>query len=190
MRLELGGGPPAAAAPAAVPGGAMPGGGGDLLDLLGGGATASTAMPTAAPATGDLGLMDIFGGGTAMAAQPAPSVAAEVLAYEKAGLKITMGCQRSPDGTATIVARFFNGCDAPMTNFVFEAAVPRYVRLEMRPATGQVLPPHSGAVTQTMVVQNQSNGEKALLMKLRICYSLNGMPVQEMGQVGNFPPGF
>ncbi|CAK0813869.1 unnamed protein product [Prorocentrum cordatum] len=189
-------GPPAAApAAAAAPVG---GGGGDLGllgDLLGGGgAPAPAAAPpvaVAAPggvAPGDLGLMDIFGGGGGAPAGGAAPV--EVLAYEKAGLKISMSCQRNPDGSANITARFFNSCDAPMTNFVFEAAVPKYVRLEMKPATGQMLPPHSNSVTQSMVTMNQSNGEKALLMKLRIGYVLNGTPVQEMGQVGGFPPGY
>eukprot|EP00420_Gonyaulax_spinifera_P016292 CAMPEP_0197896444 /NCGR_PEP_ID=MMETSP1439-20131203/39919_1 /TAXON_ID=66791 /ORGANISM="Gonyaulax spinifera, Strain CCMP409" /LENGTH=60 /DNA_ID=CAMNT_0043516971 /DNA_START=60 /DNA_END=239 /DNA_ORIENTATION=+ len=60
-----------------------------------------------------------------------------------------------------------------MTNFVFEAAVPKFVRLVMQPATGQVLPPHMDAVTQSMSVVNSAAGEKGLLMKLRIGYVLN-----------------
>jgi len=77
-----------------------------------------------------------------------------------------------------------------MTNFVFEAAVPKFVRLTMQQATGQILPPHTDAVTQTFNCVNTSNGEKGLLMKLRIGYMVNGAPVQEMGQVGNFPSGY
>eukprot|EP00434_Breviolum_minutum_P036060 symbB.v1.2.031935.t1/scaffold3765.1/size50745/1 len=78
-----------------------------------------------------------------------------------------------------------------MTNFVFEAAVPKFVALTIQPATGQVLPPNTmDLVTQTMTCVNSSNGEKALVMKLRIGYVCNGTPVQEMGQVGGFPPGF
>jgi len=88
------------------------------------------------------------------------------------------------------MAKFANSLDVPMTNFVFEAAVPKYVRLNMQPATGQVLPPHTDVVTQTMSVVNTTNGEKGLLMKLRIQYMVNGQQVQEMGQVGNFPPGY
>jgi len=90
----------------------------------------------------------------------------------------------------TVVASFRNDLDAPMTNFAFEAAVPKYVRLTMQPATGQVLPPHMDAVTQTMTCVNSASGEKGLLMKLRIGYMVNGQPVQEMGQVGGFPAGY
>jgi len=58
-----------------------------------------------------------------------------------------------------------------MTNFVFEAAVPKFVALTIQPATGQVLPPNTmDLVTQTMTCVNSSNGEKALVMKLRIGY--------------------
>jgi len=119
-----------------------------------------------------------------------PAQAQAIVAYEKAGLKIVMLCAKQPDGSAIITARFRNDLDVPMTGFVFEAAVPKYVRLTMQPATGQVLPPHTDAVTQAMSVVNSTNGEKGLLMKLRIGYAMNGAPVQEMAQVANFPPGF
>ena len=84
-----------------------------------------------------------------------------------------------------------------------------------RPATGQVLPPQTDLVTQTMRCVNSTHGEKGLLMKLRnlgyqvkwkdtfgvnvdtsanckprIGYVCNGTPVQEMGQIGGFPLGY
>jgi len=182
---------PAPAAQPTAP--AVGGAGGDLLDLLGGGAPA--AAPAAAPALGgggDLGLLDIFGGGAAAPAlaPAAPSAPHQMVAYDKAGLKIVLLCRKEPDGSATIMAKFGNSMDAPMTNFVFEAAVPKYIRLVMQPASGQVLPPHTDVVSQTMSVQNSTNGEKGLLMKLRIGYMLNGQQVQEMAQVGDFPTGY
>lgn len=172
------------------------GGGGNLLDLLdmGGPAAAppAAAAPAAAPAGVDLGLMDIFGGGAPAAPAMAPAVQTEFApmpVYEKAGLKITFFLQRAGPGTTSVTAKFANALDVPMTSYVFEAAVPKYLQLKMEPASSQVLPPHSESVTQSMVVTNSSNGEKPLLMKLRIGYSVNGQVVQEMAQVGNFPPG-
>lgn len=139
---------------------------------------------------GDLSLLDIFSGSDP---QPTPAVASQqtsLVAYDKAGLKVTFHCTKQPDGSTSITAQFCNGLDTPMINFVFEAAVPKYVRLVLQEASAQVLPPRCDQVQQKMSVVNSSNGEKPLLMKLRIHYMLNGASVQEAAQVGNFPPGF
>mmetsp|Transcript_36915 Transcript_36915/g.55777 ORF Transcript_36915/g.55777 Transcript_36915/m.55777 type:complete len:122 (+) Transcript_36915:912-1277(+) len=121
-----------------------------------------------------------------MAAQEAPPM----IAFEKAGLKVTFHPKKEADGSSTILAKFRNDLDVPMTNFVFEVAVPKFVKLTVHPATGQVLPPHIDAVTQTLSCMNSTNGEKGLLMRLRIGYVVNGQPVQEMGQVAGFPAGY
>lgn len=113
-----------------------------------------------------------------------------MVAFEKNGLKIMLFPKKQPDGSSFILAKFQNNLDVPMTSFVFEAAVPKYVRLQMQPASGQILPPHSDVVSQSMICVNTSNGERGLLMKLRIVYAINGAPVQDMGQVGNFPAGY
>lgn len=109
--------------------------------------------------------------------------------FDKSGLKIQFSCRRDASGTC-IMARFGNMSSMPMTNFVFEAAVPKYLQLKMEPATSQILAPQTSNVTQSMVVVNTTNGEKPLLMKLRIGYEHNGAAVQEQAQVANFPQGF
>lgn len=182
---------PTTAQPAAPATAAVGGGGGNLLDImdLKGGATSAPTAATPAPAASptDLNLLgDIFGGTPAVASTVAEP---PVVAFEKNGLKITMTPKKEADGSSTVVARFHNSLDVPMINFVFESAVPKFVRLTILPATGQVLPPHSDVVSQTMSCMNMSNGEKGLLMKLRIGYVVNGQPVQELGQVG-FPSGY
>lgn len=161
-----------------------------MLDLLN---DAPAGAPAAAPAlsanTGaaDLGLMDIFGG--AAAAPSAPAELSPVVAHDKAGLKITLYLKKAADNSIDVTARFANSTDAPMTSFQFEAAVPKYIRLNMQSATGQLLPPHNDQVSQTMNVLNSCPNEKPLLMKLRIGYIVNGQQVQELGQCANFPPG-
>lgn len=187
---------PAATTAAAPALGGSAGGGGDLLDLLDVGgppaAAATAAVPAAVAPLGasDTGLIDIFGGTPAAAPAPAAQELPPMVAFEGNGLKVILHLRKSPDGNHTITAKFQNSLTTPMMNFVFEAAVPKYVRLAMQPATGQMIPPQSDAVSQSMTVANTSNGERPLLMKLRIGYAVNGTPVQEMGQVGNFPPGF
>lgn len=112
-----------------------------------------------------------------------------VVAFDKAGLKISFSCSKGLAGSASsIIATFRNSLDAPITDFVFEVAVPKSMRLTMHPATSQVLPPGSDSVSQTMSVVNES--DKGLGMKLRIKYSHKGQIVQEVGQVGNFPTGY
>ena len=71
---------------------------------------------------------------------------------------------------------------------MLQAAVPKYLKHEMQAATASVLPAgSSGSVTQLINVTNSMHGQKALLFKLKIVYLLNGTPVEEMAQVGNFP---
>ena len=170
-------------APAAAPAPAAASGGGDLLDLLDGLGGAAPAPAPAAPG-GTPEFMDLFGGSGGSAEAPS------MVAFEKNGLKVTFFPRKEADGSVTVLAKFANSLKVPMTNFVFEAAVPKYVTLSIQPATGQVLPPETDLVTQTMTCVNTTKGEKGLLMKLRIGYVCNGTPVQEMGQVGGFPPGY
>eukprot|EP00439_Symbiodinium_sp_Y106_P081113 s1139_g20.t1 len=174
---------PAPVAPASVGGGGGGGGAGDLLDLLDGGGGGAAAPAPGPGGGGDLGLLDIFGGES----EPAPPVAAQeappMVAFEKNGLKVTFFPRKEANGSSTILAKFSNSLNVPMTNFNFEAAVPKYCTLNIQAATGQVLPPQTDLVTQTMNCVNSSNGEKGLIMKLRIGYVCNGTPVQEMGAV-------
>jgi AP-1 complex subunit gamma-1 len=169
------------------------GGGGDLLDLLdigGGGSTAPTPAPVVGGGGNDLGLLDIFGGSSTPAPTPAVPQETPMDAYDKNGLKIQFMIRREAQPNMyTIVARFGNMSSMPMSNFVFEAAVPKYLQLKMEPATGSALMPQTSNVTQSMLVGNGTGGEKPMLMKLRISYEHNGAPVQEMAQVGNFPNG-
>jgi AP-1 complex subunit gamma-1 len=185
-------------APAAPtqPAPAAPTGGGDILDLLdmgggGGGAAPAPAYPAATGGGADLGLLDIFGGGApAPTPATAPMQATVIDIFEKAGLKIQLQCRReAAPGTSTMTARFGNMTGMPMSNFTFEAAVPKYLQLKMESATSPVLMPQTSDVTQSMTVVNTTNGEKPCLMKLRISYVHNGQPVQEAAQVANFPPG-
>jgi len=160
---------------------------GDLLDLLGNPAPTVAAAPSAPSGGVDLGLLDIFGG---TAPPQAAAQFAPIVAFDKNNLRILFSLSREADGSGVVTASFRNGGDVPLTNFVFEAAVPKYITLKMQPASGTWLAPQSESVTQVMQVVNTTNGEKPLLMKLRIAYSLNGQDQQELGQVGNFPAGF
>ncbi len=73
--------------------------------------------------------------------------------------------------------------------FVFKAAVPKYLKLEMFPPTSTTIPANSnGAVTQEIKLSNSMQGQKNIMLKLKIGYSQGGVVVDEMAQVSSFPP--
>jgi AP-1 complex subunit gamma-1 len=164
----------AAAAPAAAP--AKPAGGASLMDdllgggLLGGGGLAPSPVAAApAPAAG--------GGLFGLAPTPAPAAAApagEITAYDKAGVRITFSGKKHPTNAQLTMVRasFHNLTAAPVSQFVMQVAVPKYITLQLDPATGTDLPPgSSGAVTQVLKLANSLHGERPLLMKLKIDYA-------------------
>ena len=121
-----------------------------------------------------------------------PDVLAPINAFEKSGLKIMIELNK-PEPTnqskTELICKFTNTAGSPMTNLVFQAAVPKYLKLEMHPPSSTTIATDSdGLVSQRIVLTNSMQGEKNIMLKLKIAYSLNGSKVEEMAQVSNFPP--
>merc|ERR1719450_733860 len=136
-------------------------------------------------------------GGMGMGA-PAPAPAAPpgsfapFAAYNKNGLLINFACSKDAANPAvtSIVATYTNSQQMPMEGFNFQVAVPKYMKLQMNPASGSSVPPmNSGSVTQAFKVANSMHGEKPVALRIKIDYSLGGVPVSEMAAVENFPAG-
>eukprot|EP00962_Isochrysis_galbana_P046058 scaffold18389_cov110-Isochrysis_galbana.AAC.1 len=183
----------------------------DLLgDLLGDSAPAPAPAPSfgapraAAPPAGGMDLLDLLGGGPPSAAPSAPPVDAMAMmglgaptgsfapftAYNKNGLLITFACSKDPSNPSvtTIESSFTSSLPTPIEGLNFQVAVPKFMRLQMTPASSTVVPPNnSGKVTQVFKVANSMHGQKPVVLKIKIDYSSGGMPVTEMGQVDNFP---
>jgi AP-1 complex subunit gamma-1 len=197
---------PGTAAPAA-------GGGDDLEDLLGGmlGPAPTSAPAPSGPSGGDMGgLMDLMGGGPTPggmaqpAAQPmmgggappmmggAPAPAPNTCtAYQKHGLTILFTCLRSPENPAQIQikAAFTNSTQAPLTKFVFQAAVPKDMKLQLLPASGNTVPAGNAApVTQVVNILNPQG--KPLKVMMKIQFEANGQMVQDQAVASSFPQGF
>jgi hypothetical protein len=91
--------------------------------------------------------------------------------------------------------------------------VPKYLKLEMLPPSSTTIPAmSSGAVTQEIRLANSMQGQKNIMLKLKITYKHGGqavssfsgailfptvpnvcelhVQVEEMAQVANFPPGY
>jgi AP-1 complex subunit gamma-1 len=68
-------------------------------------------------------------------------------------------CDPTDSAMCDVTCTFKNSTPAEMTGFVFQAAVPKYLELRMRPPTGSVLPSGGeGVVTQVLSVKNTQLG--------------------------------
>lgn len=164
-----------------------------LGSLLGNSPSLTPAPAAPAPAASSTQL-DPFGDPFGLpVSAPAPSPGfPSIVAFENRGLKVTFDFEKNASSpqSSTIHASYTHSGSFPLSDFIFQAAVPKFMQLQLEPATGSVVPAgNGGVVKQTMRVVNSMHGQKALVMKVRISYKVNGEDVLEQGQVSNFPAG-
>ena len=169
----------------------------DQLDLLGSPAPATAAQPGAAT-SGSVGAATAIMGGTSMGMGMGEAPVAlrssfpPFQAWSKGGLTLTFTCAKDPsNATVTnIEATFTNTTGAPMDGLNFQVAVPKYMQLKMTPPTSTTIPPVDvGVVKQVFKVANSLQGQKPILLKVKLEYSTMGHAVSEVGSVDNFPAG-
>ncbi|XP_046838642.1 AP-1 complex subunit gamma-1 isoform X2 [Vespa crabro] len=109
-----------------------------------------------------------------------------MIVLDKSGLKITFKMERPPDITDLLIINMtaHNSTNSALSEFLFQAAVPRTFQLQMLPPSSTVIPP-SGEVTQVIRVTNINN--VPLRMRLRISYTGSAGPILEQTEVNNFP---
>ncbi|TKW20018.1 hypothetical protein SEVIR_4G057800v4 [Setaria viridis] len=115
-----------------------------------------------------------------------------ITAFQSATLRITFSFKKQPGKPqeTTINATFTNLATTTFTDFVFQAAVPKFIQLRLDPASSSTLPASgNGSVTQSLSVTNNQHGQKPLAMRIRVSYKVNGEDRLEQGQVSNFPAG-
>eukprot|EP01018_Ginkgo_biloba_P007028 Gb_02741 [translate_table: standard] len=130
---------------------------------------------------------------------PAPAVSGDsvptypsIVAFQSKSLKVTFDFtkQLGKPQLTLVQARFTNLTSNAFTNFIFQAAVPKFMQLHLDPASSNILPPSgSGTIVQGLSVDNNQHGQKSLVMRVRIAYKVNDQDVVEQGQVNNFPAG-
>lgn len=166
----------------------------DMLDKLTAPSLPSAhASTTPAASSSMLDLLDGFGSSPSVpvAETNGPSYPS-IVAFESGSLKITFDFSKEPGNpqNTLIEAQFVNKSPNVYSNFVFQAAVPKFLQLHMDPASGNTLPANSnGCVTQKLRVSNSQHGKKSLVMRIRISYKVNEKDVLEEGQINNFPRG-
>ncbi|XP_062220627.1 AP-1 complex subunit gamma-2-like isoform X1 [Phragmites australis] len=115
-----------------------------------------------------------------------------ITAFQSATLKVTFDFKRQPGNPreTAIHATFTNLTSSTFTDFIFQAAVPKFIQLKLDPASGNTVPASgNGSVTQGLNVTNNQHGQKPLAMRIRMSYKVNGEDRLEQGQVSNFPSG-
>ncbi|GAB4839828.1 hypothetical protein Ancab_020538 [Ancistrocladus abbreviatus] len=157
----------------------------ERVTSLSSGSTQVSSAGVAAP------VMDILDG---LAPTPVPESNGprypSVVAFESSSLKITFDFSKPPESPATtsIKATFINLTPNVYNDFIFQAAVPKYLQLHLDPASGNTLPASgSGSITQYLRVTNSQHGKKSLVMRIRIAYKIDGRDMLEEGQISNFP---
>lgn len=183
----------------------------DLVDLSGPTQTTNPTMPGSQitePPSNSINLLDDMLGGPLQAPiisngmppptanglgnmlfDPTPKDAKfpEITAFEKNGLKVVFSFERNPgEAVLTVNVKTMNSNPFDISNYVFQAALPKTLQLQMLSPSGSVvLPNNAGIVTQTIKINNPSSVQ--LRMRLRMSYTANGQNVTEMGEVNNFP---
>ncbi|XP_010551552.1 PREDICTED: AP-1 complex subunit gamma-1 isoform X2 [Tarenaya hassleriana] len=159
-----------------------------LLDVL-----SSPTPPSSTPAV-PAGMVDLLDG---LSANPSKqeekgSSYPPVVIYESSSVKIEFCFSKTPGNpqTTNIQATFVNLSPNTCTDFLFQAAVPKFLQLHLDPASSNTLPASgNGAITQNLRVTNSQHGKKSLVMRIRMGYKVDGKDVLEEGQINNFPRG-
>ncbi|KAF5191561.1 Ap-1 complex subunit gamma-1 [Thalictrum thalictroides] len=115
-----------------------------------------------------------------------------IIAFQSSSLKIEFSFSKQPENlqSTLINATFTNMSSNIYTDFIFQAAVPKFIQLHLDPASSNTLPASgNGSIGQSLRVTNSQHGQKHLAMRIRVAYKINNKDVLEQGQITNFPPG-
>ncbi|KAL8269075.1 hypothetical protein R6Q59_002873 [Mikania micrantha] len=152
----------------------------------------SSPMVTSAqstPASSIMDLLDGFGPTSTIPKDNGPAYP-PLVAFDSSSLSLIFNFSKqagSPQLTQ-IEATFTNKSSDIYTDFIFQAAVPKFLQLHLEPASSNTLPGGgNGSITQKLQVTNNQHGKKSLIMRIRISYKLNNKDMLEEGQISNFP---
>eukprot|EP01087_Luapelamoeba_hula_P000833 TRINITY_DN10611_c0_g1_i3.p1 TRINITY_DN10611_c0_g1~~TRINITY_DN10611_c0_g1_i3.p1 ORF type:complete len:644 (+),score=59.69 TRINITY_DN10611_c0_g1_i3:111-2042(+) len=123
-------------------------------------------------------------------AQPAQPTFPTVTVFQKNGLTITFRFDKPAPSSTVIHVTATNATPTAMSRFSFLTAVPRYLALTVGSPSGTVVAPNNtGKITQDVRVENSLQGQKPLVLKIRVQYNIGGSDVTDESTVTNFPPG-
>ncbi|KAJ9554535.1 hypothetical protein OSB04_018580 [Centaurea solstitialis] len=94
-----------------------------------------------------------------------------IVAYESSSLTIVFNFSKRPESpqVTDIEALFTNKSSEVYTDFVFQAAVPKFLQLHLEPASSNTLPGSgNGSITQKLHVTNRQHGKVSIRIRLRL----------------------
>jgi len=116
---------------------------------------------------------------------PAPAPAANAMppitVLDKEGFRIELQGSKGLDPNQRDIVATFTNAGAPISGLHFQAAVPKYLQLEMSPASSSSVPTN-GSASQNVTVRYLGDNHKPVVMKLKVDYEVNGMQRNEMLQ--------
>ncbi|AAD14483.1 Strong similarity to gb/AF061286 gamma-adaptin 1 from Arabidopsis thaliana. EST gb/H37393 comes from this gene [Arabidopsis thaliana] len=162
---------------------------GDLLSIQDNNAPIAPSLTSPTAPSSMMDLLDGFGP-TPPKSEDKSAAYPSIVAFESSSLKIEFNFTKQSENpqTTDIVANFINLTPNVYTEFLFQAAVPKFLQLHLDPASSNSLPAN-GNIKQTMRVTNSQKGKKPIVMRMRVGYKINGKDVLEEGQINNFPRG-
>eukprot|EP00536_Pseudo-nitzschia_multiseries_P012397 jgi/Psemu1/208475/e_gw1.471.45.1 len=195
--LDIFGAPPAmsTATPTPTPAASNP------LDVFG--ATPAPVPVSVAPLpAASTNMNDLFGSTPASSAPAINPVATTgpqsivVPAFTHEGLTIEFECSKPEiwnKQNSELIARCRNAAPDALYGFNLQCAVPKFVVMEMEPPSSTTVPitgaNNSKIVTQKIKVTNTRLGEKNLVLKLKVSFTLQGKKIEHLATCSGFPSG-
>jgi len=187
------------------------------LDIFGAPQALPTATPTPTPQASNP--LDVFGVSPApsqpasstdmnglFGSTPASTVSAPVAntgpqsivvpAFTHEGLTIEFECSKPEiwnKQKSVLIAKCKNAASDALYGFNLQCAVPKFVEMEMEPSSSTTVP-RTGVnnhkiVTQKIKVTNTKLGEKNLVLRLKVTFTLEGKKTEHMATCSGFPMG-
>lgn len=109
-------------------------------------------------------------------------------AYNTNGITATFNfVPAQGQGVCRVLAVFHNSNSFDVTDFSFMIAVPKYIKLQFKPANGtQLLALSQNSITQRFQLTNTLHGQKPFIIRVQVVYNANGQQIKDRAQV-TFP---
>jgi AP-1 complex subunit gamma-1 len=159
----------------------------DPLAALFGGPVVSNGASAPAPAPAPAPAAAPAAATTATAGPPASNKMVSKTVLQKGPLTLAMNIKHPAAGKVQVMAVFTSSHATDITGLDFKVAVPKYIKLQMKPASATSVPAgNSGRTTQVFQLENTMHGSKPLMIRCKLDYKLDGNTLSEQFQVDNF----